>query len=589
MKWFKTHKELTFTIFLQIFFIITIYFHYFIPLNDIGLWMDSDFFLAWRLALSDALQQGEVLFWNPYQCGGVPGLENPQSRALAPLNILALLHLNPVTQIKIELLMHFVLCAYGCILVCKYLNFRTISSVLLFMLLSGNGFVVFFVLSGQPTFFPLLLAPLFFALLVKPPLMTSKRTPASFSKKWAMQYLVGGIFVAFVLLEDGIHALIFLYFFLGIFALTQQILVKNTLPLKRLCVWAMIGLGLTLFRTWPIIQLLMEHPRIIDSSSYWSLEQAWNALFNLGNRDLTGVVPDGDPKYYLGILILVLAILGFVKRRDPKVWGISIASVFAGVLMLGSFNNFAPWAMIHHLPIFDMLRFPFRFIIVFIWGLGLLAIYGSEWLAQKAGSHELFSGKNLFFWVIFLIICISWIDTYRVQTPLLSTYMTPSQDAPRYINRDIAFQYTNQRVNQYNAVAHNTGCLDCYRALHLPNAVSLGPPITFLNGNGRIHLSAHPNRFELIIDSSEALTFTLNQNFNKNWEIDSPLANASLANHDGLLKIETDSKTKALTLRYKSNSFKQGLWLSFFFLLGLLMAIQISFRKEQTNSHKDEH
>ena len=66
-----------------ILFIASIYWHYFIPLNNIGLWMDSDFFLSWRLAISDALAHGELLFWNPYQCGGVPGLENIQSRALA--------------------------------------------------------------------------------------------------------------------------------------------------------------------------------------------------------------------------------------------------------------------------------------------------------------------------------------------------------------------------------------------------------------------------------------------------------------------------------------------------------------------------
>src|SRR5579862_4150387 len=72
-------------------------------LSTEGLPQDWDFLLQLRWAASNSLLQfHQFPFWNPYKCGGMPLLANPQADFLTPLFFLDLVF-GPVVGVHLQI------------------------------------------------------------------------------------------------------------------------------------------------------------------------------------------------------------------------------------------------------------------------------------------------------------------------------------------------------------------------------------------------------------------------------------------------------------------------------------------------------
>src|SRR5215213_6288427 len=121
-------------------------------------------FLAWQLAVNDALAHAELLHWTHHFCGGMPGLAEPQSGALSPFNLLGLI-VDPIVQMKINVFAHFAVCSAGFVLLTRRMGVPDWYGIAGFVIWAGNGMIAFRLLHGQETFYPLLYLPLMVALI----------------------------------------------------------------------------------------------------------------------------------------------------------------------------------------------------------------------------------------------------------------------------------------------------------------------------------------------------------------------------------------------------------------------------------------
>jgi hypothetical protein len=241
------------------------------PLDSIGS-LDHDFFLAWQLLINDSLKKGQLLHWAHHFCGGIPGLANPQSGALSPYNLLGL-YFGPVLQMKINLLIHFVICGCGFIFLCKRMKVSPYLGILGFLVWTGNGFVLFRILHGQQTFYPLLYLPLLFAFFW--PYIDKVSV-----KNIQIRDIAGGsLLLIFMILEDGFQVLIYTYILLACISIYSIYKTKTLGSLVLISYWGIISVGLCLFRLLPVVELLSELPRTVQDRDFMTVAMIHRAFF----------------------------------------------------------------------------------------------------------------------------------------------------------------------------------------------------------------------------------------------------------------------------------------------------------------------
>ena len=102
---------------------------------------------------------GELPLWNPYHCGGIPQLGNPQSQVFHPLFFLALL-LGSTLALKLFLLVHAALGLSGMyVLARKDEGLGRLASVLAAVGWAGSGFFAWHCGTGHANFIAFYLAP----------------------------------------------------------------------------------------------------------------------------------------------------------------------------------------------------------------------------------------------------------------------------------------------------------------------------------------------------------------------------------------------------------------------------------------------
>ena len=204
------------------------------PLESQGI-IDTDRFLAWQLAINDAMIHGSLLHWMPYICGGVPALANPEYGALSPFNLIGFIF-NPVVQFKIEIIIHLLIVPIGFMVIAKSLELPLWTAIFGVAVWIGNGFLAFRLLHGQTTFLPFMLVPLLVGWMLQ---QIQGQSSIRTSSRWPqLRLTVGGIVVtSLMILEDGILVLFYTVIILGIMATADGIVRRDRRPIIMLCCW----------------------------------------------------------------------------------------------------------------------------------------------------------------------------------------------------------------------------------------------------------------------------------------------------------------------------------------------------------------
>lgn len=526
------------------------------------------YFAAWR---SFAVH-GQLPLWNPWMCGGMADLGNPQSRWLTPLWLLQLL-MGPWPGLVLDLVLHTAFGVLGIGLLARRLGCTRDATALLagafFLWSSWLGLHIGVGHVWSMTYG--WMGWVFWAALEAEAEWAAPRGPVRF-------IAVAGGLLALMVFEAGIYPVPQTALLLVFGALVRGIQQRSLVPLRAVAAIGVAALLLSAPKLLPMAELMSRSPRHVDSPEAVGPElllqlaldfdqDRYRATEN-GTRITWGFHENGT---FIGALVLCFALWGVQRLWKRERW-LVLSAVVALLFGLGDFNRktgrgWAPWPALHRLPLFASQHVPTRWLIpaaLFICLLAAVAIDAS-WSAWGR------RGRALLVTAIALWLGLEWL----VSTPNLAHAFDarlPEAEPPGQFEQRTA--KTSRRMSA--AVLGNWGALDCYEEARPPRA-ALG--VESAEYRGEVHtregrpvetVEWSPHRLTFRVAEGEEALLLVNQNFHRSWRSATP--GLRLREEKGLLAVQVPAGgAQEVVLEFVSLPFRIGLAVALATTTGLVL------------------
>jgi hypothetical protein len=515
------------------------------PRND---W-DQHLTLHW-VPYETVRQYGQIPLWNPYVCGGMPMLGNPQSRWLTPF---FLLHVwfGPELALQLEMLAHICLGWLGAFVLGRTVGLSRVASLAPATIFAGSSYLYLHLAEGHSTW------------------MAYAYMPSILAAALAKRPIVAGIGLAVAVYEGGIYTVVHTVLALALLALHRSIADKSLRPIAGLGVTAIMAICVAAPKLMMMQPLLAQYPRLTESTETVSVELVARALVDR-EQNLEMRIPDehalGFYEYgaYVGPVPVLLALFGAVaSMRRTIPWLLLLCAGLALSLGRTPGGEYSPWSLLHEVPIFASLRIPSRFIVLAVLALGVLAGFGTDRLVTTRRYRRMAMAVAL--------LAIAAIDMGLVASPLLR-HVGDAETIT--LDRSERFVQLNnaERKQMYPAAQANMGSLDCYEPLE-PAVAPAGMGDAhyrgeqyLLRGGSVTLVEWSPNRLTLAVSSNAPDILVVNYNYDSFWQVVSGAGQPF--NQGGLLGVAVPAGTQQLVLAYRSQRFTVGVALAIAALAG---------------------
>ena len=427
----KGVKSTAFLAGLALFFASLLFFYdlfegrYLLTERDLG-----PYFIPPRFFWVESIKMGDFPLWDPYQFSGHPFFANPQYAILYPFN--GLFFLLPFdVAFNAIIILHFFLGGFFTYLLLRDLKASSTGSII-----SGLIFMLSGYLLSVHSLLTILLSVIWAPLII----MFFRRSLASQRFKDAF---LTAIFITLSFLGGGIEIVygnFFVLLFMVIFPLQvdsppEKEQNQAETPCRRigggvrtLGIVTLIFLILSAVQLLPFLELFHHSIRgggiSYQEATVWSFAPKDLLLFFL--PDAYGYFLDMKKYWtvqcwlktlYTGGLPFILGVFFFLLGKNRKFFlALMLFSVF---LSLGHHNPLYFWVY-KHVPYFDGIRYPVKFLYIFILVLSIIAGLGFERLSALAKDGEKKGLKNLLvffslfssFLLLFFILGHKEIETF---------------------------------------------------------------------------------------------------------------------------------------------------------------------------------
>ena len=323
---------------------------------------------------------GELPLWNPYECGGVPLWDNPQSIVAAPI-ILFMQPFSTTATIGVFVAAHVIAGFVGMWLLCRHeLRCSRMAAFVGACLFAFSASHSNHAAGGHTTFVAFQFAPL--ALLLWRRAEHDARCGIGL-----------GLLTALMLYEGGVYAPAFIGLMLAVETLTRCTAFRRIFRIAQVGALAlMVVLVVGAARLLPVLDQIAHHKRPLageaDAIDWQLLKDMYldraHAL-RFGHEYVWG-----EYLSYTGPIVLALAAVGLVLSILTESWMFAVALALF-ILMLGHFSHWAPWSLLKgHVPPFISMRVPARFrllLMVFIAGWVAIAVDRLPSLLERLGTR----------------------------------------------------------------------------------------------------------------------------------------------------------------------------------------------------------
>lgn len=506
-----------------------------LPING-----DADMFdeLRW-VPYNTVAHFHQLPYWNPYKCGGMTMLGNPESGIVTPFFLLYLA-LGLVSGLILEICLHVAIGFAGGYLLGRELGLRRIPSLVLAGMFPTSSWLSLHTSVGHLNFLPALYFPLILTLL-----LTACRL-----KLWYPGALAG--LLCGLALTEGNYPFVYASMMVAMLAGTLTITQWSIRPLLVAVLIGTFALGFASMKLIPVASWMSLHPRIFGVS--W-LE--WNgiaeALFSRNQdlfREKVGPFFFSEDGGYLSPVFLVLALIGAITGgRKALTWILGVA-----VFLLLYRGDTGPHALITYLrliPLAKDMGLSGRWVIPLLFCVGVLAALGSQFLYDHLGSW----GPR----IALLLLVLGLTDALVVCAPNYRYLFNqrferpePSKSFRQFWNDGWAGKQTMTYLGQANM-----GAVNCTTYGYF---VSRGSVLGYnepgyrgeysLVGDGVVTQTEwSPNALTFDVSANSAATLVVNQNFDDDWRIAS--GNGSMVSEHALLAVRVPPGRQTLTLRYR--------------------------------------
>lgn len=437
MLYFEKVKAM-FKTFKYLFLLTLIPFLYFSPMltgekifvtGDLGFYFIPPKFLWVQL-----IKLYTIPFWNPHNYSGIPLIATLQSGVFYPPHILYLfLPFNLAWNWLI--ILHFVLAGIGMFKLASYIRISKKGSLISGMVFMLSGYL--FSNHSQVSFlFAIAWLPLIIFNCLKFINNPEKKFLVTISILLSFQFFAGapeisiisivltGFFIFFkplVIDNNNKNIVSKTKSFILVLCLFFLLSSIQLLPFYELKTYSIRASGLSFeeattwsLKGWDFLQFFMPGPidYYVDEKSYWLKQSYLKSL-------------------YIGSIPLFLSFLYFISFNKERIFFLILLSISI-LLALG--NATFIYKILHNIPIFNSIRYPVKFILIFFFVITLTAGYGLDILKDSFNCQKNKKIKiaiysyliiSLISLIIFLIMCIfpeisyNIIDSFRNYLPNL--------------------------------------------------------------------------------------------------------------------------------------------------------------------------
>lgn len=504
------------------------------------------------------LKYHQFPLWNPYWCGGTPGIGEPEAIYLSPDFLVRALFFGVERGRHVVLLLGFVLALEGMFRLARKFEASALASAYVALMWATQPFLQQSVHDGAFNFL------VGFALI---PWALVSFFEGLTSIPWR---LFGGFIVAWILLCAGTYPMpytLFVLFLAAVWVTTTELFrgTKNgwMRPWTTLVTMGAVSFGLSAPKLFPLLSFLGANKRT------WLVVET-NSATNLFN-DLTTNFP----------WLLVAAFFALVLLDRSAAFFVGLAALFF-VVALGDFDPHSPYHFIKGLPLLGQLRQPERYLTLTILFLCVGAARGITLLEDALPTlvRRLFGREPVPRLLDGLVVLASAgliaLALYpRAKTTAIEKSVPANSlftfEAPRTMDQPFKQARGNRRdIHVFNYAG--LGSLYCVVGIPIPvsrelradlpaEEYALDPTKATVQ-----RVTWTPNRIELDVDAKAPTRVLVNQNWNKHFRA----SVGTVVSHEGLLGVDVPQGHHRLTIRYVDRGFDVGLVLCSLTILGLL-------------------
>jgi hypothetical protein len=476
--------------------------------------------------LKSVLEYGRPPFWNPWYCGGNVLWQNPQVALLSPVYALSLAVSLPLAM-KINIFIHYLIGFAGLhVLATRAFRLTYLPAVFfLSCLFTLAGGLVFHLAAGHATFLPYFYLPwvLFFFLraLEGAPLRNAVGAAAIV----AVSIYNGGIHISFM---NGVA--------LACFACVAAALRRDWRPVALLATVGALAFLFAAPKLLPVVAFVSD-PRMVDLRNFPTtpdvmtrdmLLRAFLDPFQYRRLRFEGqFYPWPEYGNYigpLGALLIVGSVIWIAIRRGWRAnWlgaSLAVTVLLSLSLTLGEFGPYAPYELLHRLPIASQFRLPSRFTLICVfYATAMIAFVWRAVGADLRGDARRFTG--------IVLVVSSCALAYWNHIQFEGVFpLRPLDSSFRFLNRpaapvvdEVSDGSALRESAMLRAIMQNRAIVRCYEPLVLAGTVDAKRPVVFPDENARVaDVVFAPGRIQFrALSHGEGGRVFLNERYVNGW------------------------------------------------------------------------
>ncbi len=496
-----------------------------------------------HMALSESSRQIILTYhqfplWNPYRCGGMTDIGQPQNRFLWPFFPIILLLGSPIGH-KIVFVFHIMLAAIGMFLLARHWKISTVASFYAAIVFAYSGLFTVSFAVGPTNFVNLAWVPW---LILCIHIFVEKK---NFSG--AFPFIVATAIIMTWMFFGGWNYIALVAILVGTLVIVGAVEHKRWHPIYFGMLALCFFVGLAAIKLFPSIETIYRYPRFVATVPHdgYSLP---SLLFSLLSRNQTfeswqSLIEKGAPmsfgidenSMYVGMYSLVLLFVGLLDKNRSKRLLMPLL-VFLWII-LGVNVTPSLYSWLHTLPIFSMMMVAQRYKYFFMAFFALIAGIGFDAGSKLISKHL---NAQILLFIQMAALAFIFTDLYKVNT---SIFATAFRTIPTKIPKSSVFRQlastsfagqTNRAityaagVQEYPTIHADYGSINCYESLPLPASPvqSYKDPtykgeVYLLKTHDSVDYTWSPNIITLSLQKvlKQDDTLVVNQNYDPNWWI----------------------------------------------------------------------
>lgn len=477
----------------------------------------------------------QLPFWNPYKCGGMPMLGNPESGIVTPFLLLYLIF-GLIPGMLLEIYLHIAIMFAGGYVFGRELGLVPRAALVLAAMFPSSSWLSLHVAVGHLNFLSIAYIPWILALL----LMSCRL------HRWHLAILAG--LLCGLTLTEGNYGFVFAVMLVAIVAPWYAVIERSIRPLIAAAVVGIFALAFSLPKLVPTAELLKIDPRD------WGISYlTWRGiLISLFSRDQDLSHPIvasyffSEYAAYLSppfVLLALVGAFGYVRKSLPWV----IGAIFFFFLYRGDISANSPTMWLRQLPLGGNIGLCGRWVIPLFFCVSVLAALGVHLLCERP---QLW-GRRLA--GILLIVGVA--DCWLVCAPNYRYLFQPALPTPK---PSATFQqYWSGFPAPLTAIAiAGMGSTNCGGVGYtVPRGAVLGynehgyrGDYYLLDAGSVIETLWTPNRLSYAVSANEPTSLVVNQTMYPGWHL--ARGDGLVYPEDGLIAVRVPSGRQEIELVY---------------------------------------